>query len=40
VFAFAKELGMNALRTWAFADGDVWNALQPLPGIIDEHMFR
>eukprot|EP00210_Caulerpa_lentillifera_P007021 g6715.t1 len=40
VFEFAKELGMNALRTWAFADGDIWNALHPLPGIIDEDMFR
>eukprot|EP00884_Botryococcus_braunii_P022357 jgi/Botrbrau1/8805/Bobra.0330s0035.1 len=35
----AQRLGLNALRTWAFADGDVWNALQPQLGVFDERTF-
>jgi hypothetical protein len=28
----AQQLGLTVLRTWAFNDGDGWNALQPQPG--------
>lgn len=24
--------GITAIRTWAFCEGDEWNALQPKPG--------
>ncbi len=27
------------MRTWAFADGPQWNALQPSPGVFDERVF-
>jgi mannan endo-1,4-beta-mannosidase len=32
--------GVTVVRTWAFADGPQWNALQPEPGVYDERVFR
>lgn len=29
----AVGLGLTVIRTWAFADGAQWNALQPAPGV-------
>lgn len=41
IFADAKELGLNAVRTWAFCDG--WYkegiSFQPSPGVYDESGF-
>lgn len=28
----AKAAGVRVIRTWAFNDGQEWNALQPAPG--------
>ena len=28
----AKTAGVRVIRTWAFNDGQEWNALQPAPG--------
>ena len=28
----AASCGLTAIRTWAFCDGDEWNALQPKAG--------
>ena len=37
----AVEMGLNAIRTWAFNDGpEEWNALQPVPGEFDERVLR
>lgn len=33
------EMGLTVVRTWAFNDGG-YNALQQLPGIFDERVFR
>lgn len=30
----AKAAGLSVIRTWAFNDGNEWNALQPAPGKI------
>lgn len=27
------------LRTWAFADGSQWNAIQPSLGVLDERVL-
>ncbi len=35
----AKKLGLTVLRTWAFADGSQWNAIQPSLGILDERVL-
>lgn len=35
----AKNLGLTVLRTWAFADGPQWNAIQPALGILDERVL-
>jgi len=41
VLGDAELHGFNLMRTWAFNDGfDQWQALQPLPGIFDEQVFR
>ncbi|CAL8471250.1 g10792 [Coccomyxa elongata] len=39
VFRDAKNLGLTVLRTWAFADGPQWNAIQPALGILDERVL-
>ncbi|EIE19597.1 glycoside hydrolase [Coccomyxa subellipsoidea C-169] len=39
VFRDAKKLGLTVLRTWAFADGSQWNAIQPSLGILDERVL-
>lgn len=36
----AVECGMSVIRTWAFANGEQWNALQPGPGDYDERVLR
>ncbi|KAK9817835.1 hypothetical protein WJX72_002895 [[Myrmecia] bisecta] len=36
----AQQLGLNAVRTWAFNDGQAWNALQPTPGQFEEAVFQ
>jgi len=36
----AKRLGATVIRTWAFNDGDGWNALQTSPGVYSEGVFR
>lgn len=37
----AASMGLNAVRTWGFADGpDEWNALHPWPGEWRERVFR
>ena len=28
----AQAAGLSVIRTWAFNDGQAWNALQPAPG--------
>jgi mannan endo-1,4-beta-mannosidase len=42
VFRTAKDLGMNALRTWAFCEGGAHDGFcfQPKPGVYDEATFR
>jgi mannan endo-1,4-beta-mannosidase len=35
----ALRAGFTVLRTWAFNDGDGWNALQTAPGVYDERVF-
>lgn len=32
--------GERVIRTWAFNDGDGWNALQTAPGVYDEAVFE
>ncbi|CAL8471249.1 g10791 [Coccomyxa elongata] len=39
VFRDASELGLTVLRTWAFADGPQWNAIQPSLGVLDERVL-
>ncbi|XP_052185266.1 putative mannan endo-1,4-beta-mannosidase 9 [Diospyros lotus] len=39
-FQQASNLGLNAVRTWAFSDGSRYKALQPSPGYYDEEVFR
>ncbi|KAK9846590.1 hypothetical protein WJX81_007289 [Elliptochloris bilobata] len=34
-----RAAGLSVVRTWAFADGAEWNALQPAPGEWDERIF-
>ncbi len=29
----AASCGLTAIRTWAFCEGDEWNALQPKAGL-------
>ncbi|HID24699.1 MAG TPA: hypothetical protein EYP14_20190, partial [Planctomycetaceae bacterium] len=36
----AANMGLNVLRTWAFNDGNGWNALQTAPGAYDETVFE
>lgn len=41
----AKAAGVRVVRTWAFNDGQEWNALQPAPGPLSQnfmaaHLFR
>lgn len=35
-----KGMGVNCIRTWAFADGDTPSSLQPHPCFYDETVFR
>lgn len=35
----ATQLGLTVLRTWAFADGAQWNAIQPSLGVLDERVL-
>jgi len=34
-----QAAGITVVRTWAFADGPQWSALQPSPGVFDENVF-
>jgi mannan endo-1,4-beta-mannosidase len=36
----AVLMGMTVVRTWAFNDGDGWNALQTAPRVYDENVFE
>lgn len=36
----AAGAGLSVIRTWAFAAGEQWNALQPQPGQYDERVLR
>lgn len=36
----AAAAGITVLRTWAFADGEQWGALQTRPGVFEERTFR
>ncbi|KAK9820156.1 hypothetical protein WJX72_006760 [[Myrmecia] bisecta] len=36
----ARKAGLTVIRTWAFCDGQEWNALQPKPGEFDERVFQ
>lgn len=36
----AVLMGLTVVRTWAFNDGDGWNALQTAPGVYDERVFQ
>jgi mannan endo-1,4-beta-mannosidase len=36
----AVGLGLSVIRTWAFANGEQWNALQPRPGQYEERVLR
>ncbi|UCE01508.1 MAG: cellulase family glycosylhydrolase [Candidatus Latescibacterota bacterium] len=36
----AALMGMTVVRTWAFNDGDGWNALQTAPRVYDEAVFE
>jgi mannan endo-1,4-beta-mannosidase len=36
----AALMGMTVIRTWAFNDGDGWNALQTAPGVYNETVFQ
>lgn len=40
VFRDASAAGMSVCRTWAFADGGSYNALQLSPGTYDERVFQ
>ena len=35
----SEQLGLTVLRTWAFADGPQWNAIQPSLGQLDERVL-
>ena len=35
----AQKLGLQVLRVYAFSDGLTWNALQPLPGLLDQRVL-
>jgi len=35
-----KDIGVNCVRTWAFADGDIGSFLQPHPCFFDESVFQ
>ncbi len=35
-----EAAGITVVRTWAFADGPQWIALQPSPGVFNEYVFR
>lgn len=35
-----KDMGINCVRTWAFADGDMGSCLQPYPFFFDESVFQ
>lgn len=35
-----QQTGLTVFRTWAFCDGDEWNALQPEPGKFNEQVFQ
>ena len=35
----AAGVGLEVIRTWAFATGEQWNALQPRPGVWDERVL-
>ncbi|KAK9918089.1 hypothetical protein WJX75_001118 [Coccomyxa subellipsoidea] len=39
IFRDATQLGLTVLRTWAFADGAQWNAIQPSLGVLDERVL-
>ncbi|PRW56628.1 Mannan endo-1,4-beta-mannosidase 1 [Chlorella sorokiniana] len=36
----AAAAGITVLRTWAFADGEQWSALQTRPGVYEERTFQ
>lgn len=36
----AKAMGLQVIRTWAFNDGEGWNALQTSPGVYQEKVLR
>ena len=36
----AKAAGVRVIRTWAFNDGQEWNALQPAPGLSGQGMMN
>jgi mannan endo-1,4-beta-mannosidase len=36
----AALMGLTVVRTWAFNDGDGWNALQTAPGVYQEQVFQ
>ena len=36
----AQSLGLTVVRTWAFNDGNQWNAMQPSMGVLDERVLR
>jgi len=36
----ASAMGLRVVRTWAFNDGNGWNALQTSPGVYDEAVFQ
>ncbi|KAK9797750.1 hypothetical protein WJX73_006133 [Symbiochloris irregularis] len=35
-----QQAGLTVIRTWAFCDGEEWNALQPSPGNFNEQVFQ
>jgi mannan endo-1,4-beta-mannosidase len=35
----ASGMGLSLVRTWAFNDGNGWNALQTAPGVYNEQVF-
>lgn len=40
VFRDASTAGLTVCRTWAFADGGDYQALQKTPGVYDEAVFQ
>lgn len=40
VFREAAAAGLSVCRTWAFADGGGYRALQLSPGVYDERVFQ